>query len=510
MSSILDAYGRPIRTKDLGNELAGPMGWQRTRQFEPIAGSLTPDYLASILRSAMDGSSQEYLTLAQEMERRDLHYGSVLQTRKLAVAGLDLQVEAASDESKDQELADEVRRIVRSPGFSDLLSDLLDAIAKGFSVVEIMWMTSSSKWWPVEFKWRDPRWFTFDTDTDEVYLRDGRDGQHPPGEALAPAKFLVHYPRTRNDLKIYGGVACAVAVAHMCKSYTVSDWMVFLENFGHPLRLGRYNAGATDKDVAILKRAVMAIGAQAAAVLPDSMRIEFEAPPNTTGGEKLFRDTADWWDRQVSKAVLGQTMTTDDGSSLAQAQVHDQVRQDIRESDTRRLCNTLNRQLVEPFINLNFGPREDGAYPRIYYPFREGLDAKALSLLLPHGLRVSQSVVRDRLGLPDPDDDEEVLERALPLTSNQTDLNTALNAPQSSVEPDAILAEIEQEALSEWEPLAAEIINPIERAVAESSSYEELEMKLLELSESIDPAELTRALALASWTARGMGNAQQG
>ena len=66
---------------------------------------------------------------------------------------------------------------------------------------------------------------------------------------------------------------------------------------------------------------------------------------------------AEWLDRQTSKAVLGQTMTTDDGSSQAQATVHNEVRHDILKSDARQLANTLNRDLIQPYVDLNFGPQ---------------------------------------------------------------------------------------------------------------------------------------------------------
>lgn len=60
---------------------------------------------------------------------------------------------------------------------------------------------------------------------------------------------------------------------------------------------------------------------------------------------------------------MGQTTTTDDGSSKAQSQVHDEVRQDIAESDIEQLLETLNAQLVVPYVRFNFG--EQVVYPRI-------------------------------------------------------------------------------------------------------------------------------------------------
>jgi len=83
-------------------------------------------------------------------------------------------------------------------------------------------------------------------------------------------------------------------------------------------------------------------------------------------GRYVFARLAEWIDRQISKAVLGQTMTADDGSSHAQAQVHDEVRQDIIDADAKQLATTINRDLIKPYIDLNYGVQEE--YPRMRCP----------------------------------------------------------------------------------------------------------------------------------------------
>ena len=55
------------------------------------------------------------------------------------------------------------------------------------------------------------------------------------------------------------------------------------------------------------------------------------------GGDTLFENMARWADEQTSKAVLGQTTTTDDGGSRAQATVRNEVRLDIAKWDARQL-----------------------------------------------------------------------------------------------------------------------------------------------------------------------------
>ena len=87
------------------------------------------------------------------------------------------------------------------------------------------------------------------------------------------------------------------------------------------------------------------------------MMVELVETAKGNGGDTLFENMARWADEQTSKAVLGQTMTTDDGSSRAQATVHNEVRLDIAKWDARQLEATINEYLVKPFIVLNWACR---------------------------------------------------------------------------------------------------------------------------------------------------------
>ena len=94
-SSILGPDGRPIVIKTLSQEVATPTvaGVRRTHE-ERVASGLTPERLGTILRDAAEGNARSYLTLAEEMEERYLHYASQLQTRRLAIEGIDVTIEA--------------------------------------------------------------------------------------------------------------------------------------------------------------------------------------------------------------------------------------------------------------------------------------------------------------------------------------------------------------------------------------------------------------------------------
>lgn len=300
-----------------------------------VASGLTPSRLSSILLAANEGNLYDYLVLAEEMEERDPHYASVLGIRKRAISGIEPIVTPASDSALDKRIADDVREnLAEHEGFSDLVEDMLDALGKGFSQVEIIWERNKNTWAVEEFLHHDPRFFTFDRDTGrEVRMVDEADMVN--GIELSPFKWISHKAKLKSGLAIRGGLARLVSFGWMCKSYTVKDWIAFIETYGLPLRLGRYGPNATAADVDVLFNAVANIGTDAAAVIPENMKIEFVQAMTGAANSKVFESLARWVDEQTSKAVLGQTMTSDNGSSSQPSMVNAAVQTSAIRADSR-------------------------------------------------------------------------------------------------------------------------------------------------------------------------------
>jgi phage gp29-like protein len=446
---LYDAYGREVETERLRGEQAAPTLTGVRNIFSgmhPTAG-LTPERLAAILRESEFGDPYLYLELAEEMEEKDLHYLAVLGTRKSTLAGLELIVEPASADAGDQRAAALVREMLLGGALEieSALFDLADAIGKGFAVLEIIWDTAGRDWMPRRLKWRDPRWFMFDwIGGEEILVRTldgaaeksagageraahfsgagmspayrGGIGIQPLTAPLAPYKFVTHIAKAKSGLPVRGGVARAAGWSYLFKNYVLKDWVTFTEVFGQPLRVGKYAPGATDADKQTLLQAVANIGTDAAAIIPESMVIEFTEARQGAGSE-LYRSFCEYLDAQVSKAVLGQTLTTEtgrQGGSRAAAQVHDAVRRDILAADARRLESTLNRDLVRPIVDLNLGPRT--RYPKIGLSLPNDTEIKIfadiVAELADRGLRIGQRAVLERLGIAEPRDGEPVLQAA--------------------------------------------------------------------------------------------------
>lgn len=429
-ANLVDQYGRPIapavKTSGLTKEQSTGSIMSVRSPYDPIVAiGLTPQRLIQLLQSAKDGNHFDYLALAAEMEKRDPHYFSVLQTRKLALTGLERNIESVGEDAQSTKEAQAVGDLVNTAEFGIALLNIADAIAKGYSVTEIIWYKRPDMWVPACLKWRNPRWFQFDKDTaEELHLYDGT----MDGQKLDPFKYIIHKPHVFSGSALGGGLARIVAAYHMFKSFAIRDWMSFAEVFGIPIRIGKYTSAATEEHIGILKAAVAAIGSDAAAVIPDTMSIDFEraAQSGFAGSDSLFRGMTDFFNKEVSKAVLGQTMTSEDGSSLAQAKVHENVRIDITKSDAWQIANTINRDLIQPFIALNFGVRErQQDYPQFVLDTSEPEDLALLATSLPpfidRGLEVSAKDIREKFGLQEPVAGEQLLDPVVKATTPSGD-----------------------------------------------------------------------------------------
>ena len=521
--ALVDQYGDPLPKRPLREEIATPTEiGVRTVWTEPVASGLNPQRLARVMReSAMPGGdTRDYLTLAEEIEEREPHYRAVLTTRKLALRAIVPEVKSVTDDEADVAIADAVRRLVATPAFRSAIVDLCDGIAKGYSVVEIDWSRGHDFWTVGGLTWRDPRFFQFDRISgSELRLRvDGNlDGQPLPG-----AKFIVHVPKLKSGIPIRGGLARVAMWMFMLKSFSLKDWMAFLDVYGIPWRIGKWHAGATDDDKRALLRAVAGIASDGAAIVPESMAIELLEAKGTSSTD-AFEKICKYLDILMSKLVLGQTTTTDAISGgHAVSKEHQEVRRELLTADADELATTLQRDLVEPFVYFNFGMPKNGM-PLLTLPVTEPEDLKSLMEVVKdfvdRGGRISESELRDRIGFADPGNDEAVLHPAgkPPVASDggKRARNRARLCPDCGGVHGVALNNAGFEIEDEIDALGAraadwEVIDPVaEPLIAlarECTSFEELLVRLPDAARRMGPDALMQRLARATAIARGLGD----
>jgi phage gp29-like protein len=300
----------------------------------------------------------------------------------------------------------------------------------------------------------------------------------------------------------------------MLKTYDVTSWAAFIDRYGYPIRIGKYGKKFTDEDRITLKRAVAAIGQDFGAIIPESAQLEIIESKHTGEMSNVYNKMADWIDKQISKLVLGQTMTTDEGSSKSQSETHDKVRSDIADSDIQQVIDTLHTTLTVPYINLNFG--EQNEYPKIdlFKPDEKNIDQviEALEKLGPQGLKVKADEVRSLIGLSNPEEGDEVIggrasypqDQPLPfdLNSQKVSLNAADDSIGEQIE--------EEEAESGFIAISDGIADAIEKAADTATDYKSFLEELKKLAVSWTPDKIAEFFAIATFKARALGCAEFG
>lgn len=532
-SSIVDISGRPYMVDTFDREIGGPTvsGVRRFPSAELMRG-ITPQRLSAILAQAKMGSPTAYFDLAEEMEERDPHYASVLGTRKRAVSQLSIKVEAATTSAKDVEIADAFRKWTTRKRLQAELFDLLDAVGKGVSVSEIVWDKSRTPWMPARLCYRPMSWFRFDpVERETPRLRvDG----NPGGDELTPGKWIVHRHPAKSGLSVRSGLAYIVAWAVMFTSFSVADWVAFADTYGQPFRLGKYPPGTDGEARRVLMQAVSMMGADAAAIVPDTMTMEIVQAAKSDGA--MFGALASYFNRLKSKAVLGQETTTEaisGGHAVSKEQ--NEVRGDIRDADAVLIGDTLQEQLVRPWTLINYGPGVESPVISLDYEAPEDVKAVVDTAfgIADRGGRVSAKQIRDKVGLVEPEDDEELLgaiavapppptaeeppapgtkqKPKLKLIANRVsrrELTTAVNAASAAkrqqLVQDEILAALEgagQPAIDGW-------LDRIKEALNAADTLEDFARRMMELYPELEIDSLTtvmgQALALANVSGRDL------
>ncbi|MFQ5494202.1 MAG: DUF935 family protein [Phycisphaerae bacterium] len=381
----------------------------------PGAG-LTPSGLITILREADAGSLDTAMQLFEEMEEKDAHLFAVANTRRLAVTGLEWEVVSAADvpgrapiqnRGVDRSLADAAADHARGvlanlDRFDEVLQHLALALGRNIAVAEIVWDATPRGFEPVDVIPVDFTRIVFDElDRPRILTAD----EPRDGIVLPRNKFIVHTPHNVSGHPQRGGLLRVTAMVYLAKNLALKDWMIFAEVFGMPVRIARYEPGATDQEKRELLRMLESLGSNAAGIFSRAVELQVIEANRGTAGPPYER-LVEFLNREMSKAWLGQTLTTDisgQSGTFAASAVHEEVRQDLLADDIRKEGRTIRRDLLTPMTRLQFGQvapvpffRRKPKQPLSTETLIDVLD-KAVNRL---GLRVSSDWAHETLGIP--------------------------------------------------------------------------------------------------------------
>jgi len=237
---------------------------------------------------------------------------------------------------KDGKVNIETTALFETPWFISLLTYIMEAKFWGFTVVEF---------------------YVNDKGITDIFLlprqninADRREILTQMGSTKGISYLQEPYNRFIVDIHAEDrlGLLLEAAPLVLYKRGALADWAQFSELFGMPIREYQYNPNNPDARKEAEKAAKEA-GSASYLVVPEGtgLKLHKGVEGSQTGG--VYEAMRLAMNEELAILILGQTMTTTDGSSRSQAEVHKSVEEDIHLEDRLWVEAILNNK-IKPIL----------------------------------------------------------------------------------------------------------------------------------------------------------------
>ena len=148
------------------------------------------------------------------------------------------------------------------------------------------------------------------------------------------------------------GLLLKAATQTIPKKNMLAFWDTFGEIFGMPMRIAR-TTSRDEKEQERLLNMLNNSGSKLSMVANMDTEIEF-VESGKSDAYNVYDKRIDRANSELSKLIIGQTMTIEDGSSLSQSQTHLEVFENLVESDRDMLRDIVNNQLIPRMVKHGF------------------------------------------------------------------------------------------------------------------------------------------------------------
>lgn len=210
------------------------------------------------------------------------------------------------------------------------------------------------------------------------------------------------------------GLLLKAALHTIPKKHAMSSWDCFAEIFGMPWRIARTTT-RDPKEFKRIENMIYEAGANQGVVTGMETEIQF-VESGKGDAFNVYDKRIDRANSEISKLIIGQTMTIEDGSSLSQSQTHLQVFMNLVEADRDMLRDIINNQLL-PLMALHGFPVKG-----LRFEWDDAVDytpeqQKAYEEMVLQHYKVNPQYFHDKYGMPC----EEKPEPSLLHNGNETD-----------------------------------------------------------------------------------------
>lgn len=294
-------------------------------------------------RNVANPNRKPLLALYENL-KLDGHFLSVSGKRKTNITNKRIMFEPAKGVDMVDEKINDL--ILETPWFYDLRGHVCDAKTYGHSLIELIpsrdpeHIVEAVKLVPRKNVIPEWGFVAIDEMNNQkgIYYKGDKADQ-----SIAPYLIEVGAP---DDY----GLMLSAAQYIIYKRGGFGDWSQFAELFGMPFRVGKYNP-FDDSSRRKLDEALSNMGGAGHAVIPEGTSIEFFN--NVQSGQSdIFKNIIELSNSEMSKIYLGQTMTTDNGSSKSQSETHKDVEDGINLSDMIEMEYLLNWDFKKKISNI--------------------------------------------------------------------------------------------------------------------------------------------------------------
>jgi len=287
---------------------------------------------------ATDGENPDFILLAELYQNLllDGHTMSVIESRVMRV--LRSKFVLVTENGDD---VPELKKLFERPWFEEFLKQALLSKFTGVKVLELFDLddnleltdvtliplehTKPNKGIIIQNAGDDKGWNYKEGNLSRFYIQIGKD----------------------TDL----GMLSDLAPLILAKKMSMGAWLDWIEKYGIAMRYAITDNMTTDRQEELFDMLMSSISNQVA-VLQGKEQIVISDTPNTDS-YKVFLEFLKYLDNSISKRVLGQTMTTEDGSSRSQAEVHEKVANDRHESDKLFAQYIINKVLIPKLLEIS-------------------------------------------------------------------------------------------------------------------------------------------------------------
>jgi len=418
----------------------------------------------------------------------DPHVWACVQSRKSGVLSLEWEIDRGKAKTQQAEF---IESIFNNIDLNSVISEILDATLFGFQPIEVNWQRRGSYIVPSEIMAKPVEWFVFDEDN----LLMLKTKENFNGELLPDKKFLCprYNPSYQNP---YGERTLSRIFWNVTfKRGGVRFWSLFTEKYGMPFLVAKHPRATEEDETENLATMLDSMIQDAIAVIPDDSSIEIQES-NKTSSADIYEKLVDKMNSEISKAILGQTLTTEIGNkgSYSASKTHMDVRKDIIDADKRIVERTLN-QLIQWIYELNFTGQNDIPVFSMYE--EEDVDltlAQRDKILADAGVKFTKKYLMKAYGFEE--EDIVVSEAESEANSNNKNIlklekNFREFKQNQTAFPDQETIDdfIDSFSADELQEQAKTIFGSVFDLVNKASSYEEIQEKLSEQGVKTDQIE---------------------